>query len=276
MQIQGHDIGVCSWSLKPRDMRDLATKVKGLGLEHVQLDLSPLMAADEVTRNEEIRVVRDSGLKVTAGMIGFPGEDYTTIATIKKTGGFVSDSEYEKRRDITIAAAKFAAELGLPSFSLHAGFIPTSGAADYDKAVKRLGEVADQVAPLNVRLLMETGQETANELLQFINDLTRKNIHVNFDPANMILYGAGDPIDAVRILGRHIRHVHIKDAIMSDQPQIKWGTEVPFGTGQVRPRKFIDALHAVGYAGPLVIEREIGEGRSRDIQTAIEAIRQAV
>jgi sugar phosphate isomerase/epimerase len=275
MQIHGHDIGVCSWSLQPRDARDLVAKVKALGLEHVQLSLIPFLNADPSKRDEQIAALRDSGLNVTAGMIGFAGEDYTSIASIRKTGGFVPDARYDERRDYTLRAAKLCAELGLKSFSAHAGFIPNSNSPDYEKIVRRLGEVADLIAPFNVTLMFETGQETASELLQYLNDLTRKNVKVNFDPANMVLYGAGDPIDAIRILGRHIGHVHLKDAISSDTPQLKWGTEVPFGTGQVNPAKLLGALDSAGYKGPLVFEREAGETQSRDIQSGIEALRAA-
>ena len=114
---------------------------------------------------------------------------------------------------------------------------------------------------------METGQETAPELLQFLNDLRCQNVKVNFDPANMILYGAGDPIEAIASLGRHIGHVHVKDATLSDAARARRGaTEVPFGTGQVPPKEFLRALDDVGYTGPLAIEREAGDdahGRHR-------------
>ena len=80
---------------------------------------------------------------------------------------------------------------------------------------------------MNVALSMETGQEQAPELLQFLNDLPPTNVGVNFDPGNMILYGSGDPIEAVRILSRHIRHVHIKDAIASAKPGLESGRGDP-------------------------------------------------
>jgi len=272
MQIRGHDIGVCSWSIRHSGMRDLASKLRSVGLEHTQLAASPLLAMDSDKREEELAALRDTGIKVTAGMIGFPGEDYSTIAMIRKTGGYLPDAEWDARRDLTLRAAELMRDLGVPLLSTHVGFIPASSAPEYAKITERLRELSDHLASMNVTLLMETGQETASELLQFLNDLARRNVQVNFDPANMILYGAGDPIDAVRVLGRHIRHVHIKDAILSDQPRMKWGTEVPFGTGQVRPRRFLDAIQAVGYTGPLIIEREAGDDRLRDIRVAVEAL----
>jgi sugar phosphate isomerase/epimerase len=257
-------------------MSELAAMAHDVGLSHVQLALRPLITGDASTRENELRVLRDSGINVTAGMINFAGEDYSSIAAIRKTGGFLPDATWEVRRDETIAAAELARELGVAALTTHVGFVPPSSDAGYGKMISRVGEVAEALVPLGVWLLMETGQETAPELLQFLNDLQRRNVEVNFDPANMILYGAGDPHDAVRILGRHIRHVHIKDATLSDQPRMKWGAEVPFGQGQVRPRKFIDALHAVGYFGPLVIERESGPERLDDIRDAIAALKDSI
>ena len=119
-------------------------------------------------------------------------------------------------------------------------------------------------------------EESASELLQFLNDVQPRNLAVNFDPANMILYGAGDPVDAVKTLGRHIRHVHIKDAIASNQPGTNWGEEVPFGTGEVPVDEFLVTLREVGYAGPLVIEREAGNDRVGDIAFAIETLRRSI
>jgi L-ribulose-5-phosphate 3-epimerase len=275
MQIRGHDVGVCSWSIQPDGVNDLIVKLRELQLQHVQLALTPLLAMPDDVRADAIRALRDAGIQITAGMINFSGEDYSSIAAIRKTGGYLADSTWEERREITLSAARFASEIGMSILTTHIGFVPPSSDPAYQRITQRVEEIADVLAPMNVTLLMETGQETAPELLQFLNDLRRRNVAVNFDPANMILYGAGDPIDAIRVLGRHIRHVHVKDATLSDQPRMKWGSEVPFGTGQVRPRRFLDALEAVGYTGPLVIEREAGKERLADIRQSIRALEEA-
>ena len=123
---------------------------------------------------------------------------------------------------------------------------------------------------------METGQEAATELLQFLNDVPMNNVFINFDPANMILYGAGNPIEAISIRDRHIAHVNIKDAKYSETPGSEWGEEVPFGTGEVSPGEFIGALHEAKYHGPLMIEREAGSDRLADVRFAIESLRQAL
>jgi sugar phosphate isomerase/epimerase len=275
MKIAGHDIGVCSWSIQPRDTQDLIASVKRLGLGDVQLALWPLVKLDDKQKHRELGLLRESGLTFTAGMIGFPGEDYSTIATIKKTGGYVSEEEFPIRRAFTKSAGQIAAEMGLDLLSAHIGFVPPSSDPSYSAMLERICMIAEDLKALGITLLMETGQETAPELLQFLNDLRCLNVKVNFDPANMILYGAGDPIEAIGILGRHIAHVHVKDAVLSDAPGATWGKEVPFGTGQVPPREFLRAMKDAGYTGPLCIEREAGEQRMEDVAFAIETLKKA-
>jgi len=275
MQIDGHDIGVCSWSLHPRDMADLVAQVKQAGLEHVQLGLGSLLMMDDKRKHQELGALRNAGIKLTAGMMGFPDENYGTIALIRQTGGFVPDDKWPVRKTLMQQAANLAAELGLTILSSHIGFVPPSSEPKYKTMVERVCEIAEPLNARGIKLLMETGQETAPELLQFLNDLRCQNVQVNFDPANMILYGAGDPIEAIETLGRHIGHVHVKDAKLSERPGEEWGEEVPFGTGQVDPKAFLRALHDAGYAGPLVIEREAGSQRLADVKTAIESLRAA-
>jgi sugar phosphate isomerase/epimerase len=273
MKIGSHDIGVCSWSLRAPDTAAMIAAVGSLGLSHCQLALTPLVMADDKRRYQEIGLIKNAGLSLVAGMINFPGEDYSTIAAIRRTGGLVSDEHWPMRRKIAQQVIQIAHELGIKKISTHIGFVPPSNDEKYSVMVQRTRDIAAEWEAAGLDLLLETGQEHATELLQFLNDLLCKNVAINFDPANMILYGAGDPIEAIGILGRHIAHVHVKDAVASENPGIEWGTEVPFGAGQVGPRRFLDALNRAGYAGALTIERE-GQSPNRipDIQAAIAAL----
>jgi len=257
-------------------MEDLVSKVKSLGLEHIQLGLLELVMLDDKRKHLELGHLRHPNLKVTATMISFPGEDYSSIAIIRDTGGYVPDKDWNLRKQLTVQAAKLTQELGVKWLTTHIGFVPPSSHEKYEVMITRVREIAAALGEHGLELLMETGQEEDAELLQFLNDLAVRNVHINFDPANMILYGAGDPIEAVQTLGRHIRHVHIKDGTLSKQPGVSWGEEVPFGHGQVGPKRFFNALHDVGYTGPLVIEREAGTNRLADVRTAIESIRSAI
>ena len=272
MQIHGHDIGVCGWSLRPANTEELIAGVKSLGLSHIQLTLAPLLELDESRRQMELNQLRASGLKVTATMINFTGEDYASIARIHATGGYLPDGEWPARKALTADAAKLSAELGAALLTTHVGFVPAKSDKGYATMLQRVREIASELARHGVTLIMETGQERADALLAFLLDLKAENVAINFDPANMILYGAGDPIEAIGVLAKYIRHVHVKDATASDKPGEAWGEEVPFGTGQVGPKRFIEALHRAGYRGPLAIEREAGESRMEDVKAAIRVL----
>jgi L-ribulose-5-phosphate 3-epimerase len=270
MEIAGHPLGVCSWSLRTKGTAQLAEAVRELDLQHVQLALGELIQLDDKRKSQELSHLQAAGIKLTAGMIAFPGEDYTTIQTIRQTGGFVPDDLWPIRRALAAESARFAsAELGIKMVSTHIGFVPPPSDAGYQKIVERTKTVAADFAARGVDLLMETGPESAEEMRAFISDVGAPNLFVNFDPANMILYGAGDPIQALNILSPHIRHVHLKDAIVSAKPGIEWGSEVPFGSGQIGAQRFLGTLKQLGYSGPLVIEREAGDDRMADVRQAI-------
>jgi L-ribulose-5-phosphate 3-epimerase len=269
MQIRSHDLAVCSWSLPCVGMRELVEAARELGLSHVQLAPGPLIFLDAKRKESELSLLHNSGLNITGAMIDFPGEDYSTIPRIRATGGFLPDETWPARRDLTLRAVKLAAELRLKILTTHIGFIPPSSHPDYGKLIDRIGELAGPMADAGITLAMETGQETAAVLLQFLNDLPARNVGVNFDPANMILYGSGDPIEAVRTLGRHIRHVHLKDATTSKNPGVDWGIPAALGTGEVDFGLFLEMLAEVGYTGPLAIEQESSRRRVEDVRASI-------
>lgn len=272
MNLNGHDIGICSWSLRPLNIDELVGHLDTLELDHLQIALNPLLALDDESCKREIDKLDASEVAITAGMIGFAGESYSTIASIRKSGGLVPAEHWEARRAHAIRAAVLAESMGLDQVSLHLGFLPPGHDHGYRPLIDRTRELAKEYEQRGLDILLETGQERASDLLTFLNDLNVRNVHVNFDPANMILYGSGDPIEAVMTLGRHIQHVHIKDAITSARPGVEWGTEVAFGTGDVDHTDFLRALSDVGYTGPLVIECEAGNDRVEWAKTAIEKL----
>src|SRR5260370_5312943 len=155
--------------------------------------------------------------------------------------------------------------LSLSDIMVHGGFIPEPGDADRKPFLDTLCRVSALAAAKGVTVALETGQETADLLRKTLDELKCKNLKVNFDLANMLLYDKGDPLRAVEILGPDIRSVHVKDANRPMTPG-DWGKEVPLGQGQVNIRAFVKTLQKVGYRGPLCIEREVGDqaGRTAD------------
>lgn len=264
-------LAVCSWSLQPADPGDLAAKLSSTGVRRVQLALDPLREAPGVW-GETPNFLQQTGFRIVSGMFGCVGEDYTTLDTIRLTGGIAPDATWEQNRKNVEATAKLAQQLGLKLVTFHAGFVPHE---KRDPAAvrmqQRLTEVADVFARHGLNLGLETGQETAPVLRELLEALNRPNLGVNFDPANMILYDKGDPVEAVRTLGPWIRQVHIKDARRTKKPGT-WGEEVVVGSGEVNWRAFFAALNNLNFSGDLIIEREGGNQRIADIRRAKEVL----
>lgn len=270
-------IGLCSWCTHQIEEPALRSAMKAFGINVLHLGLMPLLALEPSEQTHAIAQFRASPLEISAGMIGFPGEDYSSLATIHATGGLVPDQHAEERLALAAAGARVAHQLNLRFVSTHVGFIPgKSDRAAFDKLLTRLARLAETFASRNLTLLFETGQETAGDLADFLTALAIRtpNVGANFDPGNMILYGKGDPVAAVHTLGKWIKHVHAKDASLSAPPPADpaaWrGTEAPLGQGDARLPEVIAALKSVGYTGPLVIEREAG---TQDILTGIAFLR---
>jgi len=260
-------VAVCSWSLRTNP-DGVADAMRQLGIGHVNLTLRPVFADDGEAYLNAIRRQRWS---ISATTIGFPQEDYSSLESIRATGGILPDDCWPRNQEMVMRAAAITAELGVRFLTMHAGFIESDDAARARRLRDRLVSLANEAARRGIMLLMETGQETAGCLRELLEELRHPALGVNFDPANMILYDKGDPVAAVRTLGPWIRHVHIKDAVRTKQPGT-WGAEVPWGDGEVGTTAFLDALKEVGFAGVLAIEREAGNNRLGDIQLAADRL----
>ncbi len=264
-------LAVCSWSLQPTSPEDLLGKLRATGLSRIQLNLDPLRESPGVWGGFA-SFAADNGIEIASGMFGTIGEDYGTLDTIRVTGGIVPDIHWERNLENIRACADTAASLGLKLVTFHAGFLPHEVTdPDYIKLRVRLETIVGIFSEKDIQLALETGQETAATLRSFLEDLACPNLGVNFDPANMLLYGKGEPIAAMRTLAPWIRQVHIKDAVQSKTPG-SWGEEVVAGAGEVNWRAFFGVLTEIGYHGDLCIEREAGNSRARDIAAARELI----
>jgi L-ribulose-5-phosphate 3-epimerase len=156
--------------------------------------------------------------------------------------------------------------------TFHAGFLPhEEHDPQFKKLLDRIARVADLFAAKGISLGFETGQETAETLGVFLSRLDRPTVGVNFDPANMILYEKGDPIQSLRSLGRWLKQCHVKDARRTRQPGT-WGDEVVVGTGEVNWRAFFQTLQDLQFQGYCSIEREAGNQRTADIRAARDFI----
>ena len=270
-------VGVCSWSLQVTSIAELLQRLEALGTDVTQIACGDPHHADWVEGEGMPEAALQSGLRLTGAMLGFPGEDYTTPATIKATGGFGDPALRQERLDRLRWAIDRTRSLGLSDLMLHAGFLPEPTDPGRSAFLDTLAQAAGIAAEQGVTLAFETGQERAELLRRTLDDLKSPNLKVNFDPANMLLYDMGDPIAAVRLLGPDIRSVHLKDARRPRTPGA-WGEEVPLGTGEVDIPRFLDTLKSVGFRGPLSIEREVGDldARMRDIAAGLALVKRHV
>jgi len=262
-------IGVCSWSLRPESHEDLVKKVRETGLENVQLALGPLLSG--AWKKDELRkACAKAKISLVSGMMGMQGEDYTSLDSIKATGGVRPDKHWKQNLEHARAAAALAHELELPLVTFHAGFLPESRSdPERTKMVERLRILADVFHEHKLELGLETGQETADVLVEVLGRIERANVGVNFDPANMILYGKGEPVAALKRLGHDVLQAHVKDARASHK-RGRWGSEVVVGTGEVDWKGFLAQVRALPQTVDLLIEREAGDSRIDEIRKARE------
>lgn len=269
-------IAVCSWSLRPTSPEDLIEKCRQCGVSAVQLWLDPVRerqwGPDTIGS-----LLRARGLSMVSGMFAPKGEDYSTLESIKETGGVRPDATWEANLKAAEGDAIMASRFGIHLVTFHAGFIPHD-AKDPARVsmVARLRQIAELMAARNVRVALETGQEDAATLESALNEINagltgRSSIGVNFDPANMILYGMGDPVASLKRLLPHVMQVHIKDAEPAAEKGA-WGSEKPVGSGKVDWASFFGVLKDGGYRGNYVIERESGDDRAADVRVARDLI----
>ncbi len=260
-------IGVCGWSLDRHDaLRSIATAAE-IDLPVIQLGFFT-RAAVENADARAIRAKADAcGVTICGAFVAFDGEDYSSISRIAATGGLLPDDAYGERLRLTRRVAEIAAAVGATSVAMHAATIPRDSADPaYATLSSRAREVADTLAERKLKLLLETGRESAGTLLRFLDAVGCNNIAVNFDPANFIVYGTDDPVGAVSKLRGHIELVHLKDTSLSVRPGAEYGRAAAFGTGDVQIARVVSRLRATGYHGPLLLEvdtRETGIDAAR-------------
>tara|TARA_B100000519_G_C14259848_1_gene447058 strand:+ start:1590 stop:2432 length:843 start_codon:yes stop_codon:yes gene_type:complete len=235
-----------------------------LGVPTIQLHAPAAETRTPENAESFLAQLEELGITLTAVFGGFDGESYADIPTVVDSVGLVPPSTREARVQEMKEIADFARLLNCDVVALHLGFIPHDNTDPlYQEIVKVTQDLLDHCQGNNQSLHLETGQETAEGLLQFISDVGRDNLFVNFDPANMILYGTGEPIEALQKVGAYVKSIHCKDGTWSEKPGIDWGAEVPLGEGDVGMENYLRTLDDLGYTGPLTIEREIPQEPER-------------
>lgn len=212
-------------------------------------------------------------IEVTMIWTGLPGPAVWNFTEGPTTIGLVPE-EYRVERVATLKeGADFAVRVGVPSIATHVGFIPENPNNPlYPGLIDALHEVVSYCKDRGITFCFETGQETPVTLLRVIGDLGYDNVGVNLDPANLLMYGKANPVDALDIIGTYVHAVHAKDGEYPTNGR-QLGVEKPLGEGKVNFPLLISKLQSLGYSGALTIEREIsGSQQIEDIKRAIQVL----
>ncbi len=262
------EIGVMFWA--GRDPVETLRELKALGARCGQIGIpGDLPLAGEAAKWKAALAVE--GFPVVTAFCAYNGESYADIPTVQRTVGFIPPLTRAEREQRTNEVSDFALEVGIPSIATHIGFVPEDdSASDYLMVREMVRRVCDYAAKNRQTFALETGQEGADTLLRFLIDVNRPNLGINFDPANMILYGTGDPVDALGTLALHVISVHCKDG---DWPPKgvpgALGEERPLGQGAVGMERFIRKLKSIGFKGALNVEREVPDQAQRLLDIAM-------
>ena len=271
--VREQEIGLMFWSTGNPE-GDLARVIE-FGLSAGQLGFPgelPLSGAAEGWRSA---LANHPEFAITTAVCSYAGEDYSNVQTVQQSVGIVPQKTRAERVARTKEVADVAALLGIGSVACHIGFVPEERRSpEYEQLCSTVRDICDHLGAHGQNFTLETGQEPAEALLVFINDVGRGNLKINFDPANLILYGMGDPVTALHALVGHVVSVHCKDGTRPEKPG-RLGLERALGSGEVDFPAFLAALKQTGYKGILSIEREEPDvmRRDEDIRHAVKFLR---
>jgi sugar phosphate isomerase/epimerase len=232
-------------------------RVRELGFNNCFLSLDGYIGGFTPAVVSQFRdLIAKYNLTVTTVEVVGPGRLEWNFTEGPSTIGLVPPGSRAARIDALRQVSGFAKQLGIPQVQTHCGFIPEDPAdALYPQTVAAIREVARICQDNGQHFLMETGQETPTTMSRMLRDVAMPNLGVGLDTANLILYGKANPVDAVDILGPHVRSIHAKDGRWPTDPS-KLGEEVLIGKGLVNFKEVFTKLHRLGYAGAVTIERE--------------------
>lgn len=220
---------------------------------------------------EYVKGLLDScGMEVTGLWCGWHGPIKWDFAEGPSILGIVPPEYRVSRTRNLLDGAEYARVLGIKDIITHLGFVPTNCRdVNYTGVVSTLRYITAELKKQGQNFLMETGQEPPIVLLRLIEDVGSDNLFINYDPANLMMYGSANPVDGLEVLEKYIRSVHIKDGSYPRKGH-ELGLEYPIGKGEVDFPRFMGKLKMMGYEGPLSVEYEIEAGNERQKQEIIE------
>lgn len=257
----------------PKGAEEELKKAHDLGLPTCQVVCWQQELFNDEVADQLIAASARYDVEVTTIWTGLPGPRVWNFIEGPTTIGLVPPEYRTERVAALKKGADFAVRVGVKSITTHVGFIPEAPSNPlYPGLLDALREVVEYCGERGVTFCFETGQETPVTLLRVIEDLGYDNLGINLDPANLLMYGKANPVDALDVFGRYVVGVHAKDGEYPTNGR-QLGVEKPLGEGRVNFPALVGKLKELGYTGALTIEREIGGPRQiADIKRAIEIL----
>ena len=262
--------GTMTFLTTPADCDEKFGTLRKNGFDACQLIYKP-----EVYTDEAAKIVKEKaeyyGIDISAQFAGFRDAEIAWYDTryLANTLGIGVPAYRHERMKYLRSAISFASKAGIPDVVIHAGYLPTNlMSQEYADMLVAVEAVAKCCQNNGVNLLLETGTEVPIILKALIQDIGRDNVFINFDPANILMYGFGNPVDALTVFGKYVRNMHGKDGCLPTDPS-RFGEEKAVGKGMVDFAGVFAKFREIGYDRYCIIEREIsGEEQLRDILSA--------
>lgn len=256
--------------IRDENIKESFEKVASLGIPTCQISFSVEDAISKIDPLKIKKLSEEVDVEISAAFMGFKGQIYN-LKDGPETMGLVAPKYREERLKQAKDFSDFIKESGIEYIGAHIGFIPDDEQSPiYKSFLPVMKEFLEKCEKNGQIFCFETGQELPSTLKRTIIDLGMKNVGINLDPANLILYGKANPLDAVEIFGEYVKGFHAKDGIWPNRGEVL-GKEVPIGEGMVNFPVLLRRLKQKGYNRPLTIEREIsGPRQIEDIKRAIE------
>lgn len=243
--------------------------VKDMGFTSCQICCWDMNAYTDENANKILAALNEYGVSISTLWCGWRGKAQWNFYEGQNTLGLVPLYMREERTEDLLLGSDFGKKLGVTQIATHAGFIPENPLSDlYAEVIETLRKIATHCKENGQFFLFETGQETPVTLRRAIEDIGLDNLGINLDPANLILYGKANPVDALDTFGQYVKDIHGKDGCYPTNGR-ELGKETALGEGKVNYPAFIARLKEIGYDGPITIEREIsGDQQVKDILMA--------
>ena len=275
-------VGVLVKIFMDTDIDKKFAEIREMGMESCQLVCwdRAVLHSDEAAENVKA-AMKKHGVTITAFWCGWEGRAVWDFYEGQLTLGLVPSDCRHDRLKMLMEGSDFAKKLGVTDFVTHVGFLPENPYdPKYEEVLTACRAIVEKCRKNGQNFLFETGQETPITLKRAIQDIERVlgqgNVGINLDPANLIMYGKSNPVDALEVFGEYVMGVHGKDGKYPTDGHFL-GDEVPLGQGKVNFPVFVEKLRKVGYEGDITIEREItGEEQKKDILLAKQILDQLV